>query len=105
MQTIDVRPEELSAVLAIVDRYLPGREIRVFGSRVGGKAKPYSDLDLVVMGDAPLPDPVMADLREAFRESNLPFKVDLLDWAATNNAFRRVIEREFVVLRESGVPA
>jgi len=46
-----------------------------------------------------------ADLRDAFRESDLPFKVDLVEWAATKDAFRHIIGRESVVVREAGVSA
>lgn len=103
MKKIDLRPEDLEQVLAILDRHVPGREVRAFGSRVAGKVKEFSDLDLAVLGAEPLPASVMADLHEAFRESDLPFKVDVLDWAATRDSFRRVIEREFVLVREEGV--
>ena len=105
MKAIDIRPGDLEKVLTILDRHLPGREVRAFGSRIGGKAKAFSDLDLVVMGAESLPDSVMADVREAFRESDLPFKVDVVDWATTRDSFRRIIEQEFVVVRENGVPA
>jgi len=105
MKAIDVRPKDLEKVLAILDRHLPAREVRAFGSRVAGKAKAFSDLDLAVMGEEPLSTAVMADVREEFRESDLPFKVDVVEWAATRDAFRRIIEREFVVLREERVSA
>jgi predicted nucleotidyltransferase len=105
MKTIDIRPEDLRLVRSILDRHLPGREIRVFGSRVGGKTKPFSDLDLAVMGEEPIAASVMADVREAFRESDLPFKVDVVEWAVTRDPFRRIIEREFVTVRGEGVTA
>lgn len=95
---VDLRADERSQVLAILERYLPGREVRVFGSRVLGRAKPHSDLDLVVMGEVPALDSVLADLRDAFRESDLPFKVDVLEWATTRERFRKIIERESLVL-------
>ena len=100
---IDLRPGDLAAVLAILERHVPGREVRVFGSRVAGKAKAFSDLDLAVMGEEPVSAAVLADLREAFRESDLPFKVDVVDWATTRESFRRVIERECVVIRREKV--
>lgn len=105
MKKIDIRPEDLEKVLAILDHHLPGREVRAFGSRVVGKAKAFSDLDLAVMGAEPLPAAVIAEVREEFRESDLPFKVDVVEWATTKDAFRRIIERNFVVVREEGVSA
>lgn len=100
---IDLRPGDLAAVQAILERHVPAREVRAFGSRVGGKAKAFSDLDLAVMGEDPIRSSVLADLREAFRESDLPFKVDVVDWATTRESFRRVIERESAVIRQQPV--
>jgi len=102
VKTIDVKASDLDKVLAILDHHLPGREVRAFGSRVAGKAKPFSDLDLVVLGADPLAATELADVREAFRESDLPFKVDVVEWATTRDSFRRIIEREFVLVRGEG---
>ncbi|RMF80665.1 MAG: nucleotidyltransferase domain-containing protein, partial [Nitrospirae bacterium] len=54
------------------------------------QAKPYSDLDLAI--DPPLPAAEMDALREAFRESPLPWKVDLVELAKVGAPFRRIIE-------------
>ena len=67
------------------------REIRVIGSRASGQAKPFSDLDLAIMGDEPLSLQVRGALRDDFDESDLPFTVDLVEWATASEAFRRVI--------------
>lgn len=79
---------------------MPGRELWAFGSRVNGTAKPYSDLDLVILGSEPLSLSTLADLADGFSESDLPFKVDLVDWATTGERFRKMIEGGRVVLQE-----
>jgi type I restriction enzyme S subunit len=33
-----------------------------------------------------------ADLREAFQESALPFKIDIVDWANITPSFQQVIQ-------------
>jgi predicted nucleotidyltransferase len=53
--TVDLAPRAVDIVLAILARYVPDREVRVMGSRSSGRSKPFSDLDLVVMGEEPLP--------------------------------------------------
>ena len=88
-------------VRAILETELPGREVWAFGSRARHQAKPYSDLDLVVIGTEELPLAVSARVSEAFIESDLPFKVDVVDWASTSEAFRKVIERDRVVLQHA----
>jgi predicted nucleotidyltransferase len=88
---LDLLPGELEIVCAILRRHLPGREVWAFGSRVKGTARTYSDLDLAVLGDERLTLATQADLTEDFAESDLPFKVDIADWAATSASFREII--------------
>jgi len=91
-------PGELEIVREILRRHVPGREVWAFGSRVKGKARTFSDLDLAVLGDQPLALSVRADLAEDFSESDLPFKVDIVDWATTSERFREIIRAEYVVV-------
>ncbi|MFC1764082.1 nucleotidyltransferase family protein [Planctomycetota bacterium] len=88
---IDVTPAEMKAILGILQEYLPGREVRGFGSRVTGTAKSYSDLDLVIMGDEEVDLKVMAMLKDAFAESNLPYRIDIIQWCQTGDEFKDVI--------------
>lgn len=46
----------------------------------------------VIMGDLPLDFRTLTALKDAFAESDLPFRVDVVDWAATSEAFREIIE-------------
>ena len=96
--TLSMQPEQLVIVRDILQQYVPGRKVMAFGSRAGNgkKAKKYSDLDLAVIGDEPLSLSVEASLAEAFDESDLVFKVDVVDWAKTSQDFRAVISRNGV---------
>ncbi len=82
---------ERASVQAVLSRIVPGREVKVFGSRARGWCKPHSDLDLVVMGDMPLGLSDHARLDEAFEEAGLPFRVDVVAWASLAPAFREAI--------------
>ena len=88
---IDLNRRHLDTVKAILSEFVPGVTVKAFGSRVAGNAKQYSDLDLVLMVDEPLPPLERAHLEEAFRESDLPFRVDLVEWAALSATFRKLI--------------
>lgn len=91
--------DECALVRAILHRHLPrGFRVGVFGSRANGTAKPWSDLDLVLSGERPLPLSVLAELAEAFDESALPWKVDLVDRAAVAEAFGRLIDDSAIAL-------
>nr|WP_269110943.1 nucleotidyltransferase domain-containing protein [Acetobacter senegalensis] len=85
--------------MRILNEIVPDREVRAFGSRVTGKAKPFSDLDLAIMGDEPLPLETRAWLEEAFSESDLRWKVDVLDWLQVDDDFRSIIGNRWMILR------
>lgn len=97
---IDIRPDHWQIVRNILRRHVPQYAVWAFGSRAKWAAKPYSDLDLAVITDKPLPLSVSAALADDFSESDLPWKVDVVDWAATSESFREVIERHKVVVQE-----
>jgi Nucleotidyltransferase domain. len=91
---LELTEAQLHTVRTLLAARLPGREVRVFGSRATGQAKPHSDLDLAVMGDAPVDDRVRAELMADFDDSDLPFRVDLLVWCETPAALRQTITRD-----------
>ncbi|MBT8420831.1 MAG: nucleotidyltransferase domain-containing protein [Gammaproteobacteria bacterium] len=97
--TLDIDPQHLDIVRDILHRYVPQYAVWAFGSRTTGKAKPYSDLDLAIVTEKPLAPTVAGELCEAFTESNLPWRVDILDWATTGVVFRKIIEQDKVVMK------
>ena len=100
---IGVTPEELAEIRRILAEHLPGCEVRAFGSRVTGQAKSYSDLDLAVVGEAPIHWNDLGKLTEAFQASDLPFRVEVMDWNVAAPAFQAVIRARYVVILE-GLP-
>ncbi len=101
---LDIRAEHWEIVRAILRRRVPGHEVWAFGSRARQTAKPHSDLDLAVITAQPLPLAVGAALAEDFSESDLPWRVDVVDWATTSEPFRRIIERDKVVVQRPERP-
>ena len=91
---LDIRPDHLKIVEEILEKHLPDREVWAFGSRVNGTAKETSDLDLVVIGENSLDFQTLGALRDDFSESNLPYKVDLVDWAKIGETFREIIRKD-----------
>ena len=99
---IDLTVEQRRTVLALLNRYLPDTTAWAYGSRVKWTARPESDLDLVVFA-RPEQGARVAELREAFEESDLPFRVDSFVWDEVPESFRKHIEAEHVVLIEGQV--
>ena len=98
-QPVDIAVEQRKTLLVLLARCLPNTTAWVYGSRVKWTSRPESDLDLVVFA-TPEQAGRVADLKEAFEESNLPFRVDLFVWDEVPEQFRKQIDAEHVVLVE-----
>ena len=98
-RTIDITAEQRETILALLERHLPHTTAWVYGSRVKWTSRPQSDLDMVVFA-SPEQAGRVTDLREAFEESDLPFRVDLFVWDAVPEQFRKQIKRDHVILTE-----
>ena len=93
-RTIDISDDQRETIVALLERHLPGTTVWAYGSRVTGRARPSSDLDLVAFATAS-ESRAVGDLREAFEDSNLPFRVDLFVWDEIPESFRKNIEAAY----------
>ena len=98
-RSIDITPQQKKIIISLLKSYLPNTTAWAYGSRVKWTAKPSSDLDMVVFS-TPEQESRVHELREAFDESDLPFRVDMFVWDEVPEGFRKNIEVECVVLLE-----
>ena len=96
---IDLRSNHLEIVRNILKQHIPNHKVAAYGSPVRWTARKYSDLDLVVLNDEPLPSQDILAIKEDLSESDLPFKVDVVEWAKINESFRNIISSDVVVLQ------
>jgi len=89
-------PALLERVKGIVCGILGDRPVDVylFGSWALGVQRSTSDIDVAVESATPLPRALRACLREALEESTIPNRVDVVDLAETDAAFRDRVRRE-----------
>ena len=87
-----IKPEHVAIIKGILLEFLPGVEVRVFGSRVNGVFKDWSDVDLAIAGPTRVDPKVLTRLKGAFEDSDLPYRVDLLDWNDISPEFRELIQ-------------
>lgn len=93
--SLDLSADHREIVLAILDAHLPETaKVWVFGSRATGRARRYSDLDLAIDAGRELTLDEFSILAEAFSDSDLPYRVDVVDWSAIDESFRRLIAAE-----------
>ena len=97
---LDISPNHLKIVQDILRKYLSAYEVWAFGSRAKWLAKEYSDLDLCVISQYPISFNILGLLEEAFNDSDLPYKVDIVDWSTTSASFREIIKKDKVVVQK-----
>ena len=88
---IDLSPAHLEIVRAVLLHGVPGVPVYAFGSRATRRARKFSDLDLALVPEQALDWRVLARLREAFEESDLPITVDVIDWTQVGPEFKKQV--------------
>ena len=92
---ICVSESELDLILGIVKTHANDCDVLVFGSRYKQTPKDYSDLDLAfaLTNGQRLGIKRIGQLEEAFSESELSYRVDVVDYNAISPEFRAIIDR------------
>lgn len=92
MKPIYITSEDYKILSAILHEY--PYEVFVFGSRITGTHKKFSDLDICLKSKSPISLRDLAFIKIAFSESALPFKVDVIDYHDLSGSFRKLIDQE-----------
>lgn len=101
---IDISCKHWEIIRDILRQHVPEYEVWAFGSRAKGAAKPYSDLDLAIITNQALSLAISTAIENEFTESDLPWKVDIVDWATTSASFRKIIEQQKVIVQSPVKP-
>ena len=96
---IDLEREHLEQIKQILQHHIPGYEVRVFGSRISGKAEKYADLDLVIMVENQLGIELIGQLKDMLALSQLPFVVDVAQWVTLPEFLKEQITENSVVIQ------
>jgi predicted nucleotidyltransferase len=96
--SIQLKDSEIQFIKKTLGECLPEAKFYIFGSRAIGVAKKYSDLDLLISSKNILPLSLLSQLKETFIESNLPFKVDIVDEHRITKTFLDKIKTQWVSL-------
>jgi len=97
---LDINKSDFKILSNILNQQLNNdTEVFAFGSRVKNTARKYSDLDLLIKSEQPLNYLVLSDIQEALSESNLSFRVDLVEWQKIDDEFMANIKNQLVKIK------
>ncbi len=100
MPEIELAESDATLVRQILGSIMPDEtRVLVFGSRAKGGVKRSSGLDLAIDAGRPLTRAEELALADAFEESDLPYRVDVVDLASVNDPFRSTILRDALPLK------
>lgn len=69
----------------------------LFGSRTETRHSQFADIDIGILGSEPLPLTLRAQLIELLNESDIPFKVDVVDFYNVDANFKKIALEKRIV--------
>lgn len=88
---LGVTDQDFSFIIQTIRKYFPQATITVFGSRIYGTPKKYSDLDICLKDKSSLDFSQWEKLSEELAESDIPFLVDISDFSLLTEDFKRLV--------------
>lgn len=98
MRIYGLNREEISEIIKSIRLHLPKAKIFVFGSRVTGAHRKYSDLDIALDTGSPIDLAILTRIKERLSQSNIPILVDIVDYRSVSDDFKSIIDQGKVIL-------
>ena len=91
---MEILDEEMDIIINIIKNHTIKCEVLIFGSRLKGNNHPFSDLDLAFICKKGLEFKKKISLQIAFDDSDLPYRVDIVDYNNASKEFKEIIDRD-----------
>lgn len=90
----------LTEVKKIIFQYLDPHKDRVFifGSWALGNPRKFSDIDIGIKSTKELTGEILVNIKEAFEESNIPYTVEVVDFANVSDTFKKLSLQKIITL-------
>lgn len=95
---MQVSDEHQQLIRSILLSLLPEAQYWLFGSRIQGTAKEYSDLDVAIVHNELVPLDSLSELEEPFANSDILYKLDLVCCQRVSPEFQAHIKNNYVLL-------
>ncbi len=85
-------------ILTIITKHISNDHLEVilFGSFAQGLARPTSDIDLCLKADRPIDYYKILAIKSELEESNIPYKIDIVDFNHLDQSFKEIALKEVV---------
>ena len=93
---LGITEKEHNIVLEILKEYFDKYSFYYYGSRIKGTCNKTSDLDILIRGNQEMPLRNLAELKEKFDKSKLPYIVNFTDYNAIDEKFFNLIKDDLV---------
>lgn len=92
---INLEDKYIDFIKKTISKYLGSFEVYLYGSRVKGTSKKYSDVDIPLLSDE-LTEDIKSKINIDFENSTFPFKVDIIDLKTISDDFKILIKNTLV---------
>lgn len=75
-----------------------GAQLWIFGSRARGDHQKFSDIDILFSVSKKLPEIFLFNIKDSLEESNLPYKVDLVNLENLAKSYRDDVLKDRIQL-------
>jgi len=96
----ELNPEYKRKIIAVLSALFPDATIYLFGSRARGTHYARSDIDIALDAGKVLPYVDVGEARDMLAESNISYKIDIVDIQSVSAEMREAIYREGIIWRK-----
>ena len=93
---IDLEKKYVEFIKNTIENVLPNVEIYIFGSRVQGVAKKYSDVDIALRNSGKIEFSDILRIKSLFEDSTFPYKVDIVNLDSVKPEFLSIIKKDMI---------
>ena len=97
MHTNSVEEDVKQKIISLVSALVPNAKIYLFGSRARKTHGPRSDIDIALDAGHELERVMVGEVRDILNASNIPYKIDVVDFYGVSDDMRQFIDKEKIV--------
>lgn len=84
--------EEFEIIINILNAHIKKGKVYAFGSRYKNNNRKFSDFDIAIDTGEKLSFEFLNILKDAFEESDLPYRVDIIDYNNISDKFKKIVD-------------